>query len=119
MTAGILSSVGTGAFAALTRLYRVRCVAWPRHGPCISRALTTFVVWPDHANWPHIIGQGAAPRHVSPYPVTTSFLQPWASFLADFRVGKLASIRRIPLNPRAFIIQSSFLRFPLIQYRGN
>jgi hypothetical protein len=42
-----------------------------------------------------------------------------APFFADFRVGKLASIRRIPLNPRTFIIQSSFLRFSLIQYRGN
>ncbi len=42
-----------------------------------------------------------------------------ARFLADIRVGKLASIRRIPLNPRVFIIQSSFLRFSLIPYRGN
>lgn len=59
--------------------YRFRCVAWPRCGPCISRALTTFVAWPDHANWPHIIGQGAAPTthamslHI---PSRHLFLQP-------------------------------------------
>jgi len=87
-----------------------------------SRALTTSVAWPDHANWPHIIGQGAAPathaislhipsRHPFFKPVHGPFfadseLANWLQFVVCLRTPAHSSFNLVFSVSRPFNIEA-------------